>query len=454
MSNFIVPDRKTDYLMPPSIEDWLNEDHLARFVVEVIDQLDLSNLIRQYAGRGSKAHHPATLLAIVVYGYATGVFSSRKLERATYDSVAFRYIAAGSHPDHDTLASFRRRFLHELSDLFVQVLELAKEMKLLKLGTVCLDGTKMHANASRHSALSQGHIQKLEVQLKQEVQELLALAERADQANIPDGMNLPEEIKRREDRLAAMAQAKTQIAARAAERYAREKAEFDKKMEQRAAKEKDTGKKPGGKAPKAPEPGARDTDQINLTDAESRIMPVHAGGFEQAYNAQAAVDAKTMLVIATGMTQSPNDKEQVEPMLATLRAQEQRLGAVKCLIADTGFCSEKNIRACEQAHIEPLIAVARDEHHPGWRERHSEPAPLAQDATPTQAMAHRLKTIAGRATYAMRKQTVEPVFGIIKSVLGFRQFSMRGLRKVTGEWDLVCLAWNVKRMAVLRPKFG
>ena len=454
MSNFIVPDRKTDYLMPPSIEDWLNEDHLARFVVEVIDQLDLSNLIRQYAGRGSKAHHPATLLAIVVYGYATGVFSSRKLERATYDSVAFRYIAAGSHPDHDTLASFRRRFLHELSDLFVQVLELAKEMKLLKLGTVCLDGTKMHANASRHSALSQGHIQKLEVQLKQEVQELLALAERADQANIPDGMNLPEEIKRREDRLAAMAQAKTQIAARAAERYAREKAEFDKKMEQRAAKEKDTGKKPGGKEPKAPEPGARDTDQINLTDAESRIMPVHAGGFEQAYNAQAAVDAKTMLVIATGMTQSPNDKEQVEPMLATLRAQEQRLGAVKCLIADTGFCSEKNIRACEQAHIEPLIAVARDEHHPGWRERHSEPAPLAQDATPTQAMAHRLKTIAGRATYAMRKQTVEPVFGIIKSVLGFRQFSMRGLRKVTGEWDLVCLAWNVKRMAVLRPKFG
>ena len=454
MSNFIVTDRKTDYLMPPSIEDWLNEDHLARFVVEVIDQLDLSNLIRQYAGRGSKAHHPATLLAIVVYGYATGVFSSRKLERATYDSVAFRYIAAGSHPDHDTLATFRRRFLHELSDLFVQVLELAKEMKLLKLGTVCLDGTKMHANASRHSALSHGHIQKLEVQLKQEVQELLALAERADQANIPDGMNLPEEIKRREDRLAAMAQAKTQIAARAAERYAREKAEFDKKMEQRAAKEKDTGKKPGGKAPKAPEPGAREADQINLTDEESRIMPVHAGGFEQAYNAQAAVDAKTMLVVATGMTQSPNDKEQVEPMLATLRAQEQRLGAVKCLIADTGFCSEKNIRACEQAHIEPLIAVARDEHHPGWRERHSEPAPLPADATPTQAMAHRLKTIAGRAAYAMRKQTVEPVFGIIKSVLGFRQFSMRGLSKVTGEWDLVCLAWNVKRMAVLRPKFG
>ncbi len=193
----------------------------------MIDQLDLSNLTRQYAGRGSKAHHPATLLAILVYGYATGVFSSRKLEQATYDSVAFRCIAADTHPDHDTLATFRRRFLDELSDLFVQVLELAKEMKLLKLGNVCLDGTKIHANASRHSALSHGHIEKLEVQLKAEVQELLALAEQADQADIPDGVSLPEEIKRREDRLAAMAAAKAKIAARAEERYQREKAEYD-----------------------------------------------------------------------------------------------------------------------------------------------------------------------------------------------------------------------------------
>ena len=185
--------------------EWLNEDHLARFVVEVIDHLDLSNLTRQYSGHGSKAYHPATLLAIVVYGYATGVFSSRRLERATYDSVAFRYIAANSHPDHATLASFRRRFLDELASLFVQILEMAREMKLLKLGTVCLDGTKIHAYASRHSALSHGHIEKLAVQLKAEVQELLALAEHADQADIPDGVKLPEEIKRREDRLKRMA---------------------------------------------------------------------------------------------------------------------------------------------------------------------------------------------------------------------------------------------------------
>jgi transposase len=452
MSHFIIADRKTDYLLPPSLEDWLNEDHLARFVVEVVDQLDLSNLTRAYAGRGSKAHHPATLLAILVYGYATGVFSSRKLERATYDSVAFRYLAAGSHPDHDTLATFRRRFLGELEGLFVQVLELAKEMKLLKLGTVCLDGTKIHANASRHSALSHGHIEKLETQLKAEVEELFALAESADQADIPDGVSLPEEIKRREDRLAVMAAAKVKIAARAAERHQREQAEYDEKMARRAAKEAETGKKPGGKLPKAPEPGAKDSDQINLTDEESRIMPVAGGGFEQAYNAQATVDAPTMLVIATGVTQAPNDKEQVKPMLEALAAHAQTLGKVDCLLADTGFFSETNVRACEAAKIDPLMAVARDEHHPGWRERHSEPASLPENATPAQTMSRRLKTKAGRALYALRKQTVEPVFGIIKSVMGFRQFSLRGLKKVRGEWSLVCLAWNLKRMAVLRPQ--
>ena len=450
MSNFIVTDRKTNYLLPPSVDDWLNEDHLARYIVEVVDQLDLSRLTRQYAGRGSKAHHPATLLSILIYGYCTGVFSSRRLERATYDSVAFRYIAAGTHPDHDTLATFRRRFLGEFSELFVQVLELAREMKLLKLGNVCLDGTKIQANASRHSALSHGHIEKLEVQLKAEVQELLAWAESIDQADVPDGIDLPAEIRRREDRLAAMADAKAKIAARAEERYQREKAEYDAKLTKRTEKEKTTGKKPGGKPPTAPRPGPKGNDQINLTDEESRIMPVSGGGFEQAYNAQAAADTETMLVVATGLTQAPNDKEQVTPMLKTLAAQTQRLGKVTGLIADTGFCSEKNINACETAGVAPLIAVAKENHHPSWRERHSEPPALPENATPLQTMAHRLKTKAGRTLYALRKQTVEPVFGIIKSVMGFRQFSLRGLTKVSGEWTLVCLAWNLKRLAVLR----
>lgn len=450
MANFIVTDRKTDYLLPPSVDDWLNEDHLARYIVEVVDQLDLSQLTRRYAGRGSKAHHPATLLSILIYGYCTGVFSSRKLERGTYDSVAFRYLAAGTHPDHDTLATFRRRFLGEFSELFVQVLELAREMKLLKLGNVCLDGTKVQANASRHSALSHGHIEKLETQFKTEVQELLVLAEKTDQADVPDGIDLPAEIRRREDRLAAMAEAKAKIAARAEERYQREKAEYDAKLAKRAEKEKTSGKKPGGKPPAAPTPGPKDSDQINLTDEESRIMPVSGGGFEQAFNAQAAVDTESMLVVATGLTQAPNDKEQVKPMLEILAARTRRLGTVTGLIADTGFCSETNITACETAGVAPLIAVAKEDHHPDWRERHSEPPALPENATPLQAMTHRLKTKAGRALYALRKQTVEPVFGIIKSVMGFRQFSLRGLTKVTGEWTLVCLAWNLKRLAVLR----
>ncbi len=279
--------------------------------------------------------------------------------RLPYDSVAFRFIAANTHPDHDTLATFRRRFLDELAGLLVQVLEMAQEMKLLKLGTVCLDGTKIHANASRHSALWHGHIVKLQTQIELEVQELLALAEQADSANIPDGMNLPEELKLRKDRLDAMAAAKAKIAERSAQRYAKEKAEFNAKMGQRAAKEKVTGKKLAGKQPKAPEPGVRDTAQINLTDAQSRIMPVHGGGFEQAYK------------VATGVTQVPNDKEQGESMIQMLQAQAQQLGCAQTLIADTGYCSEKNILACEKANITPLIAVAREAHYPHWSARGS-----------------------------------------------------------------------------------
>lgn len=457
MSNFIVADRKTDYLLPPSVDDWLAQDHLARFVVEVVDGLDLSRLTRQYAGRGSKAYHPATLLALLVYGYATGVFSSRKIERATYDSVAFRYIAAGTHPDHDTLAVFRRRFLDELADLFVQVLEMAREMKLLRMGTVCLDGTKIAANASRHSALSHGHIVKIEEQLKREVQELLALAEQADTAAIPDGLSLPEELQRREARLAAMAAAKAKIEARAAQRYESERAAFDDKIKQRQTKEAATGKKPGGRPPKPPASGAQASDQINLTDEESRIMPLSGGGFEQCYNAQAAVDAATMLVTMTSVTQATNDKQQLVPALEaldTLVKRAPQLGEPTTLVADCGFCSEANVLACQAHGIEPILALSRQEHHPHWRERFSEPAPLPEQTTAMQVMAHRLKTQSGRAIYALRKQTVEPVFGIIKSVMGFRQFSLRGLRKVSGEWTLVCLAWNLKRMAVLRLKAG
>lgn len=445
-------DRDTDYLLPPSVQEWLPESHLARYVVDVVEGLDLSELERAYAGRGSNAYPPAMLLSLLIYGYATGTFSSRKIERATYDSLAFRYIACNRHPDHDTLASFRKRFGKEFGAAFVQILQIARENQLSKFGTVSLDGTKIHANASRHSALSYGHIEKSEAQLQAEVQELLALAETADQSGVPDGMNLPEELQRREERLAAIAKAKTKIEARAKERFEREQVEYEAKMAKRAAHEAETGKKPKGKQPKPPDPTPRDEDQINLTDEESRIMKVAGGGFEQCYNAQAVVDTESMLVMVAQVTQAANDKEQVEPMVEGIQALPDGLDQPQNLLIDSGYFSEKNVVICEDAHITPLIAPGRERHHTGWRERFSEPEPLAANATAVEKMKHRLKTPEGRALYALLKQTVEPVFGIIKSVLGFRQFLLRGLENTQTEWTLVCLAWNLKRMAVLRPQ--
>ena len=445
-------DRDTDYLLPPSVQEWLPEAHLARYVVEVVEGLDLSELERAYAGRGSEAYHPAMLLSLLIYGYATGTFSSRKIERATYDSLAFRYIACNLHPDHDTLATFRKRFGEEFSDAFVQVLQVARENQLSKFGTVSLDGSKIHANASRHSALSHGHIEKIEAQLKAEVQEMLGLAEAADQSSVPDGVSLPDEIKRREDRLAAIAVAKAKIEERAKARFEREKAEYDAKMAKRAAQEAETGKKPKGREPKVPDPAPRAEDQVNLTDEESRIMKVAGGGFEQCYNAQAVVDTESMLVMVAQVTNAANDKEQVAPMLEKIQALPKGMNQPENLLIDSGYFSEGNVNTCEAAGIAPMIAPGREGHHPEWRERFTEPAPLAAEATPVEQMKHRLKTREGRALYALRKQTVEPVFGIIKSVLGFRQFLMRGLSNVQTEWTLVCMAWNLKRMAVLRPQ--
>jgi transposase len=313
MSNFRQVDRQTGFLLPPSVDEWLPERHLARFIVEVTEGLDLRAFIGSYRGSGSASYHPEVLLGLLVYGYATGVFSSRKLERATYDSVAFRCIAANDHPDHDTIATFRRRFLKEIEELFVKVLVLAREMGVLCLGTVALDGTKTHANASRHSALSYEHAGKLEAQLKAEVRELLAKAEAADKADVPKpapakagGMSIPEELERREERLKKLAEARAKIEARASERFAREQAEYDAQIAARAAKTKATGKKPRGKPPAPPTAGPGPSDQINLTDEDSRIMPVAGGGFEQCYNAQAVVAADSLLVVAVDVVQAAN----------------------------------------------------------------------------------------------------------------------------------------------------
>ncbi|MDT8322408.1 MAG: IS1182 family transposase, partial [Xanthomonadales bacterium] len=395
-------------------------------------------------------YHPAMLLGLLIYGYATGVFSSRKIERATYDSVAFRYIAANQHPDHDTLATFRRRFLPEIEGLFVAVLQLAGQMGVLKLGTVALDGTKMPANASRHSALSWGHANKIEAQLRQEVAELLALAEQADAADLPDELSIPAELERRETRLAAIAAAKAEIEARAAARFAEEQAEYEAKLTAREEKMRRTGKKPGGKPPAPPVAGPRDKDQVNLTDPDSRIMKTQQG-FDQCYNAQAAVDTETMLVVGQAVTQAGNDYGQVGSMLERLTELPAPLGRIDHLLADSGYCSEDNIELACTAEIEPLFALGREAHHRPWRERCAAPPPLDPDASPLERMAHRLKTQEGRALYALRKQTVEPVFGIIKSVMDFRQFLLRGLDKASGEWSLVTLSWNIKRMFALQP---
>jgi transposase len=442
----------TRFLLPPSIDEWLPQRHLARFVVEVIEGLDLTTMSKSYRGTGSASYHPEPLLGLLVYGYATGVFSSRKLERATHDSVAFRFIAANDHPDHDTIATFRRRFLKDIEALFVKVLLLAREMGVLKMGTVALDGTKIHANASRHSALSYGHAGNIETQLKAEVAELLARAEAADQTDVPDGMSIPEELARREDRLEKLAAARAKIEARARERFARELAEHEAKMTAREAKTAITGKKPGGKPPPPPVEGPLATDQINLTDEDSRIMPMAGGGFEQCYNAQAAVAADSLLVIAADVVQAPNDKQQIKPMLDNIDTLPDELGEVDTLLADTGYFSAANVAACEAAGIDPLIAMGRQPHHPPLSERFAEVPPPPENPTPVEAMAYRLKTAKGRDLYALRKQIPEPVFGIIKSVMGFRQFMLRGIERVRGEWKLLTMAWNMKRMFILCPQ--
>ena len=450
MSNFRTIDRQTGFLLPPSVDDWLPQKHLARFVVEVIDGLDLKAMSGAYRGSGSASYHPRLLLGVLVYGYATGVFSSRKLERATYDSVAFRFVAANDHPDHDTIASFRRRFLKEIEGLFVQVLLLAREMGVLKMGTVALDGTKIHANASKHSALSYEHAGRIEAQLKAEVAELLAKAEAADQSAVPDDLSIPDELARREERLQKLGEARAKIEARAKERFEREQAEHRAKLEAREAKEKATGKKPGGRPPEPPVEGPRPADQINLTDEESRIMPVSGGGFEQCYNAQAVVAAGSLLVVATVVVQAPNDKQQLEPMLNKIKALPEALGKAETLLGDNGYFSAANVTACLAAGIEPLLALGRDAHHQPLSERFAAAPPAPESPTPVEAMAHRLRTTEGKKLYALRKHTPEPVFGIIKAVLGFRQFLLRGLDKVNGEWTLVTMAWNMKRMFALK----
>jgi transposase len=416
--------------------------------VELVAQLDLGRIYERYGPHGGEAYAPEVLLALLFYGYATGVFSSRKIERATCETLPFRFVAGGLHPDHDTLANFRKTFRVEIKELFVQILLLAQAAGYLKLGNISMDGSKVHANASKSKAVSYKRLLALEAYLRAEVDQLFLLAEQADRHELPEGMDVADEIALRQERLARLAEAKKVLQARAQERQAAEQAEYEAKQREREAKAKRTGRKPPGRPPTPPSAEPQDKDQYNFTDPESHIMKCSSSaGFEQAYNAQVAVDQDSLLIVACSLSNHPNDKAEVAP---TLDALPPALGVPPAAALDNGFFSEKNIAALAEHHIDPYIATGREPHHKSWQERFAtEPEPPAENASLQVKMAYKLRTQIGQAIYRLRKCTVEPVIGIIKAVLGFRQFSLRGLEAADGEWALVCLAFNLKRMHTL-----
>jgi len=443
--NFRTVDYNQSLKQTVTIEECLPPGHLARFIVAIMAMLDLSAIYARYAPRGGEAYAPQILLGLLFYGYATGVFSSRKIEKATYESIPFRYIAGGLHPDHDTIANFRKTFLAEIADLFVQVLLIAKAAGVLKLGNISLDGSKIHADASKSKAVSYKRLLQVEKQLQAEVKELLALAERADRGTLPEGLNVGEEIIFRQVRLANLAQAKAVLELRAEERYQAEKAEYEAKLRERQEKAQRKGRKPRGRNPKPPKPGPWDKDQYNFTDPESRIMKNSANdGFDQHYNVQVAVDQDSLLVVAHTLSNHVTDQAEAIP---TLDAIPTQVGKPQAGALDAGYLSEHNIAEMERRGIDPYIAAGREPHHQSWKVRLAGAlAPPPEDASMRVKMAYKLKTAIGQAIYGLRKSTVEPVIGIIKEILGFRQFSLRGLTAAAGEWCLVCLAWNLKRL--------
>jgi transposase len=446
---FVNIDRDTPLLLPPNLRDWVPADHLVHFILDAVDALDLRRIKVNTRGTGSEQYPPHLLLALLIYSYATGTFSSRRIEQSTYDSVPVRLLCADTHPDHDTLCTFRRENQALLTESFVKVLQLAQRLKLLQVGqlTVAADGTKVLAHASKHSAVSYQRAGEMIAQLELEVAQLLAKADQADATPLQDGLTIPAEITRRQERQAALAQARAEIEARAQARYAVQLAEHETKLAARAAK-KERGEKVGGQPPQAPTPTPEPGEQYNFTDPESRIMKAGNGNhFEQSYNAQAAVEVESRLIVGQRVSQAPNDKQELVPTLTAIPAEA---GTLSAALVDSGFFSEKAVAQMERAGAGPMVyaAVAKTGHHRSVAdlEKKTEPAPPGADASGIEVMRQRLQTAAGKALYKLRQQTVEPVFGIIKSVLGFRQFRLRGRAEVALEWTLVCLAYNLKRL--------
>jgi len=446
---FKTPNYEETLDLQISLREVLPPDHLARFIVDVVAQLDLSAIYNQYSDQGAPPYAPEVLLGLLFHGYATGVFSSRKIEQATYEVIPFRFIAGDMHPDHATIAHFRKAYLAELKELFVQILLIAQEMGQLQVGNVSLDGSKIHADASKSKAVSYKRLLALEAYLQAEVNELFALAEAADGGQRPAEMSIQDEIERRQQQLARLAEAKKVLQARAQARYEAEKAEYEAKMRTREEKAAKKGSQPPGRPPNPPTPGPGDKDQYNFTDPQSRIMKnANNSGFDQHYNTQVVVDHDSRLIVGHWLCNQTNDKQAALPTIDTVPPE---LGQPKKINLDTGYFSEPNIAGFEERGIDPYIATGRSPHHQGWRAHFRDnPDPPTADASVKEQMAYKLRTEIGKALYRLRKSTVEPVIGIIKEVLGFRQFSLRGLCAAAGEWTLVCLAYNLKRLHTLQ----
>jgi transposase len=442
-------DRDTPLLLPPDLPQWIPADHLAHYILDAVESLPLTTLRVNERGTGNEQFPPRMLLGLLIYCYAIGNFSSRAIERATYTDVAVRFLSGDTHPDHDTICEFRRQNRAVLAESFVRVLELARELKLLCVGqiTLAVDGTKVLANASKHSAVSYQRAGAQIELLQHEVAQLLAKAEQADSTPLQDGLTIPAEIARRHDRVAKLQAARAVIEERARQRVAQERPAYEAQQAQRATR-RARGEVVRGREPQPPHDTPAPKDQFNFTDPESRIMKAGNGShFEQAYNAQAAVETDSRLIVAARVTAAPNDKEQLAPTVqAVPPAIREQINAV---LTDNGFYSAAAVAQVE-ADGGPTVYVALDKtsHHRRVAdlERQTDPPAPAPDAAPSAHMRHRLQTQAGRALYRLRQQTVEPVFGIIKEALGFRRFSLRGLAAVELEWTLVCLAYNLRRL--------
>jgi transposase len=453
--SFRADDLNQSLLFPPSLHDWLPENHLARFLSDVVNALDLEAIYASYSekdGRGMSAYAPAMMVRVLLYGYATGVYSSRKIQAKTYDDVAFRFLSADEHPDHSTLAEFRKRHLKALAGLFLQAVQLCAKAGLVKLGHVAIDGTKIKANASKHKAMSYARMGEAERRLQQEIAALLEQAEETDAAEDAlygkgkRGDELPDELSRRDSRLKKIQQAKAELEQEAAEKAEQQRAEAEAKRAARRQQEQQTGKKSRGREPKAPDPEQAQPEakaQRNFTDGDSRIMPdgANKGSFLQGYNAQAAVDSTAQVIVAAEITQQANDSRQLLPMLQQLEANLGR--KPDAVSADAGYWSEANATDEKVAGIDLHIATGRMKHDQTMA---TESGPPPDQATPKQAMQHKLRTDAGRMIYKMRKAIVEPVFGQIKEGRGFRRFSLRGLEKVQAEWKLVCATSNLLKL--------